>query len=378
MKDEVDPVRRQEPPAAMPSGRSTLPAPLVEQLLNAMDVRIEAFAVCRIGANAALVVPAANELKIIYVLTGTVYQSVEGCEQQEMPAGSIVLIPKNRAQVQATSKAPERRFDVKGALHKGPHDLMYLDAFDGTSHEVQVLCGWLRLGLTAEFNAFDGLLNPIRANLNSSAFVRSAFETMIDETRFRSAGSRTLANTLMKACMVELFRHGLARPEPDRGAPAIFLKPGMSRAVTTILSRPETPHSVASLARISGMSRSAFAKAFEETMGTTPIEFVGRARLARARELLLATDDPIASIAESVGFASRSHFSSRFRERYGEDPTAYRKRMTSGSGSERFASVTSIRARTDEGPLQVNANEGAVPERGEGSTRRTAGSGGKT
>src|SRR3546814_17496814 len=84
---------------------------------------------------------------------------------------------------------------------------MYIDVFVGTSYEVQCLCGWLRLGLTAEFNAFDGLLNPISANLNSSTFVRSAFDTMIDETRFRAAGSRTLANTLMKACMIELFRH---------------------------------------------------------------------------------------------------------------------------------------------------------------------------
>jgi AraC family transcriptional regulator, activator of mtrCDE len=40
-----------------------------------------------------------------------------------------------------------------------------------------------------------------------------------------------------------------------------------------------------------------------------------------------------------VGFASRSHFSSRFRQRYGEDPTASRRRArqeadpTSGGSS---------------------------------------------
>jgi AraC family transcriptional activator of mtrCDE len=375
MRDEIDPKQHQEQGATMSSGRSTLPAPLVEQLLNSMDVRIEAFAFCRVGANAALAIPARNELKIIYVLTGTLYLTVEGCERQELPAGSIVLIPKNRTQVQAGSSTPEHRFDVAGALNKGPHDLIYLNAFEETP-EIQVLCGWLRLGLTAEFNAFDGLLNPISANLNSSAFVRSAFETMIDETRFRTAGSRTLANTLMKACMVELFRHGLARAEPDRGSPAIFLKPGLSRAVAAILSQPAASHSVASLARIAGMSRSAFAKAFEETMGTTPIEFVGRARLAKAHELVLATDDPIASIAESVGFASRSHFSSRFRERYGEDPSAYRKRMTAATSSERFASVTSIRARSDEGLLQANANEATLDEASEDLVRKIVRSGG--
>ena len=362
MKDEVDPMQREEPLAATSSGRSTLPAALVEQLLNSMDVRIDAFALCRLGLDSALAIPAAPELKIIYVLTGTVHLSVEGSERQELPPGSIVLIPKNRAQVQAGSKAPEHRFEVEGVLHSGPHDLMYLDAFCGTSHDIQVLCGWLRLGLTAEFNAFDGLLHPISANLNSSAFVRSAFDTMIDETRFRTAGSRTLANTLMKACMVELFRHGLDRPEPDRGSPAIFLKPGLSRAVAAILSEPAAPHNVASLAKVSGMSRSAFAKAFEATIGTTPIEFLGRARLARARDLILATDDPIAAIAESVGFASRSHFSSRFRVRYGEDPTSYRKRMISGSRADPFASVTSIRAKVDTRLPQAGTDAGSAPD----------------
>jgi AraC-like DNA-binding protein len=378
MKDEFDPMRSPEQPAAIPSGRSMLPAALVEQLLNSMDVRIEAFALCRLGRDAALAIPAAPELKIIYVLTGTVHLSVEGSERQELPPGSIVLIPKNRAQVQAGSTTPEHRFDVEGVLHKGPHDLMYLNAFVGTPHEIQVLCGWLRLGLTAEFSAFDGLLDPISANLNSSAFVRSAFETMIDETRFRKAGSRALANTLMKACMVELFRHGLARAEPDRGSPAIFLKPGLSKAVTAILSQPAAPHSVASLAKAACMSRSAFAKAFEEVIGTTPIEFLGRARLAKARELILATDEPVASIAESVGFASRSHFSSRFRERYGEDPTAYRKRMILRSTAEPFASVTSIRARSGENPLHAQEHAGSASGSADGLGRRNTRSGSGT
>ena len=320
----------QNQPAARPSGRATLPPALVEQLLDSMDVQIEAFAVCRLERNSALAIPGRPQLKMIYVLAGTVNLSVQGSEPLELSPGSIVLIPRNRAQLLAGNEMIAHRFDASEVRRNGPHDLMYLNAFVGPSPDVQVLCGWLQMGLAAGFNSFDGLLNPISANLDSSAFVRSAFETMIDETRFQTAGSRALANTLMKACMVELFRHGLDRAEPDAGSPAIFLKPGLSRAVSAILSQSAAPHTVASLAKTAGMSRSAFAKAFEETMGATPIQFVARARLAKARDLMLASDEPIASIAASVGFASRSHFSSRFRARYGEDPTAYRKRMTSG------------------------------------------------
>src|SRR3546814_2247907 len=53
MNEEVDPMRHQQQPT-MSSSRSTLPAALVEQLLNSMDVRIEAFAICRLGLNSAL------------------------------------------------------------------------------------------------------------------------------------------------------------------------------------------------------------------------------------------------------------------------------------------------------------------------------------
>jgi transcriptional regulator GlxA family with amidase domain len=87
------------------------------------------------------------------------------------------------------------------------------------------------------------------------------------------------------------------------------------------------------LANVACMSRSALAKAFVETTGVTPIEFVTRARLAKARDLIAATEGSIASIATAVGFASRSHFSLRFRQRYGEDPTAYRKRTRQAADS---------------------------------------------
>src|SRR3546814_1635671 len=90
----------------------------------------------------------------------------------------------------------------------------------------------------------------------------------------------------MKDCMIELFRHRLERAEPDHDSPAIFLKPGLSRAVAAILSQPAAPHSVASLAKAAAMSRSAFAKAFEEVMGTTSIEFRSEEHTSELQSLM--------------------------------------------------------------------------------------------
>ncbi|HET7346585.1 MAG TPA: AraC family transcriptional regulator [Acidobacteriaceae bacterium] len=308
------------------SGSTSSLALLAERILDSMDVRVEAFAICRIAQDAALIVPAISDLKIMYVLKGTLHLSVEGCEPLISPAGSIVLLPKNLARTLSGPESVNRTFNVEEALHMGLHNLMYLDAFVGAEHGIRVLCGRIKIGLATDFNIFDGLVRPISAKPENDAFVRSAFETMLDESRFRTAGSEILANTLMKACLVELLRHDLDQLHRPGSSPAILLKPGVGRSVIAILSQPSAAHTVASLAKAACMSRSAFAKAFVETTGTTPMEFVTRSRLAKGRDLIMATDGSITSIAIAVGFSSRSHFSSRFRERYGEDPTAFRKR----------------------------------------------------
>src|SRR5213596_3785313 len=55
MKDQADSIEQKKAAAEASRGRSTLPPALVEQLLNSMDVRIEAFALCRVARDSALV-----------------------------------------------------------------------------------------------------------------------------------------------------------------------------------------------------------------------------------------------------------------------------------------------------------------------------------
>ncbi|UGB47248.1 AraC family transcriptional regulator [Frateuria edaphi] len=320
---DFDKLFRRDPAASLPPYP---PASLAERLLDSMDVRIEAFAICRIARDAALVIPAISDLKIMYVLKGTLHLSVDGSEPLVSPPGSIVLLPKNLSRTLTGKEPVIRTYSAQETIRMGIHNLMYLDAFAGDEYEIRVLCGRIQIGFANGFDAFDGLVRPISARPDNDVFIRSAFETMLDESRFRTAGSQTLANTLMKACLVELLRHDLDQLHRPGSSPAILVKPGVGRAVIAIFSQPAAMHTVASLAKAACMSRSAFAKAFVETTGTTPIEFVTRARLAKARDLIATTEASIASITTAVGFASRSHFSSRFRQRYGVDPTAYRRR----------------------------------------------------
>jgi len=78
------------------------------------------------------------------------------------------------------------------------------------------------------------------------------------------------------------------------------------------------------LAGIAGLSVSRFARAFKQSEGVTPHEYLMRCRVRRAQELLAATDMPLSEIACTSGFSDQSHLTRRFREQVGLTPSSYR------------------------------------------------------
>jgi AraC-like DNA-binding protein len=80
------------------------------------------------------------------------------------------------------------------------------------------------------------------------------------------------------------------------------------------------------------LSKRRFSAVFRQLMGQSFGQFVLRARLARATELLVGDDLTIAAIAERFGFASASHFHHSFVKILGQTPGQYRRRMQGALG----------------------------------------------
>ena len=78
---------------------------------------------------------------------------------------------------------------------------------------------------------------------------------------------------------------------------------------------------VARLARVSGVSEAHFARAFKQSQGTTPHEYLVDRRVAHACALLRETDTPLSEIALASGFADQSHFARQFKKRVGISPS---------------------------------------------------------
>lgn len=101
----------------------------------------------------------------------------------------------------------------------------------------------------------------------------------------------------------------------------------LQKAIQLIADNLEQEQSIAlaAVAAEVGMSRYHFSRAFKQSMGLSPINYIAQQRIERAKKLLAETDLPIADIALHAGFSGQSHFTTFFRRLVGVTPRAFRK-----------------------------------------------------
>lgn len=91
------------------------------------------------------------------------------------------------------------------------------------------------------------------------------------------------------------------------------------------------PIDLKSMAAASGLSIHHFARAFKETVGVSPLEYVMIRRIERSKQLLSNSNFSLGEIALACGFADQSHFSRRFRQMTGATPGEFRTRLSANS-----------------------------------------------
>jgi AraC family transcriptional regulator len=134
---------------------------------------------------------------------------------------------------------------------------------------------------------------------------------------YRDAIAQALAAALFQA-------HGmLRRPmRPHRGG----LAPRQLRTVIDYVQEYlDRDISLAQMAKAADLSPAYFSQMFRQSTGVAPHQFLLRARVDRAKELLQKPGSRVLDVAVSCGFRTQQHFSRVFRTLCKASPTEYRR-----------------------------------------------------
>jgi AraC family transcriptional regulator len=118
---------------------------------------------------------------------------------------------------------------------------------------------------------------------------------------------------------------GMQRAQPvRRGGLAAWQLRRVTDLMEADLSADVT---LSDLASACGLSVSYFARAFRQSMGQPPHQWLLAQRIARARTLMSSPGVPLADVALACGFADQSHFTRVFKNVVGASPAHWRRSL---------------------------------------------------
>jgi AraC-like DNA-binding protein len=95
--------------------------------------------------------------------------------------------------------------------------------------------------------------------------------------------------------------------------------------------------SLTDVAKAAGASVFHFCKVFRKTTGLKFTDYLARVRLEDARNRLLNPTLRVSEIAYDVGFQSLTQFNRTFKRVFGQSPTQFRARLSSGKRAGKVA-----------------------------------------
>lgn len=200
--------------------------------------------------------------------------------------------------------------------------------YGGSGLPATVLCGYFQFDrdhphpLVA---ALPPLIHIRGTDGYNFAWLQTALNFMIHETKAARPGAEAVINRLAEVLFVQMVRAYIEQSEAPPGMLAAIADKQIGAALQLMHQAPQHSWTLATLAQQVSMSRSAFAARFNQLVSQTPMQYLTFWRMQKARELLANARLSTPAVAEQVGYLSEAAFSKAFKKVVGTGPGAYRR-----------------------------------------------------
>jgi AraC-like DNA-binding protein len=295
-----------------------------EHIFNELDVTAEPFALCELRGQCALALQGQSSATLHYVIEGNGEIVVHNSPPIKIGPGTLVLVPTLRSHTLRSFGNVDRPIPE---CH--PAELGLARHFCETDNPsargmLVAICSEVSIGLRGTGGLINLVREPLAEVVTSDAGMLGTLERLLRELSSPGLGSKAMIRALLLQCIIHLLRNRLSARDPAVTWMSVLVDEKLWGSLKQMLESPGQPHSVESLARTAGMSRSNFATRFSRAFGNGPMSLLRKLRIQMAARLLTQSQLPVKRIAELVGFDSRSAFSRTFADNTGLPPQRFR------------------------------------------------------
>jgi len=153
-----------------------------------------------------------------------------------------------------------------------------------------------------------------------SRFLEALFDALHADLAEGSPAGPLVGDSLIAGLLGHLAATDIPRSKP-------LASKARHRAIDYIEARLSQPISLQDLAEASGVSVRHFSRAFRETMGVSPHQYLIQRRVEQAK-LLIASGTSLAEVAQRCGFSDQSQLTRSFVRHVGASPGVYRAQLS--------------------------------------------------
>jgi AraC-like DNA-binding protein len=298
----------------------------LDSLLTRLDVKFVDLAECHVSPGWRLSFTPSKMPALHYNLDGTGELVVGENAPIRLSPHMLIIVPADRP-FHITAFDDDNRVPMQKMVNPeaSDHTSTLVRYVAGTEKpEVMLVCGYFQATYGATIEFFSGLTSPIVERFDVEDRLDQTLKSVIEELAEQQVGVSAMTTTLLKQVLVMLLRRSLSSTSVLGERFSMLSDPQIARAFSEMVNRPGAPHSISSLAQLSGLNRSSFMQRFADLIGESPIAVLRQLRMRQAATMLTSNDDlSIDQIARNVGYSSRSSFLRAFRKVYGMDPSRY-------------------------------------------------------
>ncbi|KAF1004143.1 MAG: RCS-specific HTH-type transcriptional activator RclR [Luteibacter sp.] len=294
----------------------------ITDMLRLADVESVVSGGFQVGGDWAVRFPAPDKMKFFAMVRGECWLSVEDEPAPvRMHAGDVILLIAGKRFVLASDPALEP-LEYSAALVANGGPIAALNDRD----DDLLVGGHIRLHPAYAPLLVDALPSFIHVHGASpeAGVIRWLLDRMVAEQSGDRPGAGLATTQLAYLLFLHILRAYLAMGEvPRTGWLRAATDPRLADVLRRVHAEPGKSWRLDEMARLSAMSRTAFAAHFKCVAGVAPLTYIAQWRMRLACHALRRGEQPVSVLARDLGYASESAFSHAFKRIVGVAPSHY-------------------------------------------------------